>query len=268
MARPLSQKSSFRLFTWGIILIPFAIVSDAFLDTMTFGNESIREQLFSPTYQEVPIRFLFSIFIMAAIYLGMHYLAKTAEKEASLGQRVLDLSLARQDLVKFHENVSRQLRQTSAALSNNLELLQIQCSSSFDEKTRFFVEGISNCSARLNEQLDIDPALKETACSEPHRERTRLDQLAEEVFYELQKKRPEREQKFKIQPWLTAWFDRKMLRLIIYNLFSNAIDFIPETYRGRIDFGMFNRNEQKFFLFATMVPATLKLRQRAFSMPS
>ncbi len=230
-----------------MVLIPFAIVSDAILDAVIFGNESVREQLLSPTHHEVAIRFLFCTFILAAIYLGMHYLAKTAQKEAAMQQRIQDLSLARQDLEEFHDNLSRQLRQTSAALTSTLELLQAQCSTDFDEKTRFFMESVYRSSAKLNEQLDINLALTEFASGEPHREKVRLDQLAEEVIDELRKKHPDRVIEFKIQPWLTAWCDQKMLRLIIYNLFSNAIGFIPATRKGRIDFGMFNRNEQKVF---------------------
>jgi len=38
-----------------------------------------------------------------------------------------------------------------------------------------------------------------------------------------------------------------MLRLIIHNLFRNAIDFIPAERKGRIELGMFNRNGQKVF---------------------
>ncbi len=247
MAKTLSQKSSLRLFIWGIVLIPFAIVSDAILDAVIFGNESVTEQLVSPSYHEVAVRFLFCTFIIAAIYLGMHYLAKAAQKEAAMQLRIQDLSLVRQDLEEFHDNLSRQLRQTSASLTSTVELLKTQCSNDFDEKTHFFMENVYNSSAKLNEQLDISLALTEFVCGEPHRERVRLDQLAEEVIDELQKKHPDRELEFKIQPWLTAWCDQKMLRLIIYNLFSNAIDFIPATRKGRIDFGMFNRNQQKVF---------------------
>jgi light-regulated signal transduction histidine kinase (bacteriophytochrome) len=247
LAKTLSQKSSFRLFLWGIVLIPFAVISDVILDAVLFGDETIQEQLFSPSPQEVSIRLLFSTFILAAIYLGMHYLAKTSQREAALQSQLQDMSLARQDLEEFHENLSRQLRQTSASLRSTVELLQIQCSSEFDEKTRFFMESVYNCSSKLNEQLDINQALTELTCGEPHREKTRLDFLAKEVVEELRQKHPERELEFKIQPWLSDWCDQKMLRLIIYNLFCNAIDFIPASRKGRIELGMFNRNEQKVF---------------------
>ncbi len=247
MQKTLSQKSAFRLFFWGIVLIPFAIVSDAILDAVIFGNETVQEQLLSPDYHEVAVRFLFCTFILAAIYLGMHYLAKASQKEAVLLGQCQDLSLARQDLEEFHENLSRQLRQTSASLTSTVELLKTQCSSDFDEKNRFFMESIYNCSSKLKEQLDINQALTELAVGEPHREKTRLDFLANEVVEELQKKRPDRELEFKIQPWLSDWCDQKMLRLIIYNLFCNAIEFIPASRKGRIELGMFNRHEQKVF---------------------
>ncbi|HKJ28700.1 MAG TPA: HAMP domain-containing sensor histidine kinase, partial [Desulfuromonadales bacterium] len=238
---------SFRLFLWGMVLVPFAVISDAILDAVLFSDGSIQEQLFSPTTQEVAIRLLFSTFILAAIYLGIHYLAKTSQKEAALLSRVQDLSLVRQDLEEFHENLSRQLRQTSASLTSTVELLQAQCSNDFDEKTQFFMENVYNCSSKLNEQLDINQALTELTCGEPHREKTRLDFLAKEVVEELQQKYPDRDLEFKIQPWLSDWCDQKMLRLIIHNLFCNAIDFIPAERKGRIELGMFNRNEQKVF---------------------
>ena len=247
MATPLSQKSSLRLFLWGMVLIPFAVVPDAVLDAVIFGNESVQEQLLSPTYHEVAIRFLFCTFILAAIYLGMHYLAKSAAQRSGHAAADSGFEPCPAGSRRVSRQPLRELRQTSASRTSTIELLRSQCSHSFDEKTRFFMESIYNSSARLNEQLDINMALTEFAGGEPHRERVRLDQLAEEVVDELRKKRPGRELEFKIQPWLTAWCDRKMLRLIIYNLFCNAIDFIPETRKGRIDFGMFNRNQQKVF---------------------
>lgn len=247
MSRTLSQKSSFRLFLWGMALIPFAIVSDATLDAVIFGNETVLEQLFSPTYHEVAIRLLFSTFILAAIYLGMHYLAKTSQKEVDLKRSNRDLSLAKMDIEEFHEDLSRQLRHTSAALTSAVELLQAQCSSEFDEKTTFFMESISKCSSKLNEQLDVNLALTELTTGVPHREKTRLDKLANEVVEEMKSKRPDRDLEFNIQPWLSDWCDQEMLRLIIYNLFCNATEFIPPSRKGKIDFGMFNRNEQKVY---------------------
>jgi light-regulated signal transduction histidine kinase (bacteriophytochrome) len=228
LAKTLSQKSSFRLFLWGTVLVPFAFISDAILEAVLFGGRSIQDQLLSPNSHEMAIRLLFGIFILAAIYLGMHYLAKTSQKEAALLSRGQDLSLAKQDLEDFHQDLSRQLRQTSASLTSTVELLQAQCSRDFDDKTSFFMESVYNCSSKLNEQLDINHAVSEITCGEPHREKIRLDFLANEVVKELQQKHPDRELEFIIQPWL-------------------SIDFIPVSQKGRIELGMFNRNEQKVF---------------------
>lgn len=247
MSRTYSQKSSFRLFVWGLLLVPFAAIADSVLDAVLFGIGSVQEQLLSPSHHELAARFLFSTFILAAIYLGMHFLANTSQKEGALQQRNKDQGLARQDLEEFHDDLSQQLRNTSAELATSIELLKSQCVHDFDEKTQFFMEGISNTSNKLNEQLEISLALTELPLGEPHRERVKLDKLAAEVVEELKSTQPDRLVEFKIQPWMVGWCDKKMLRLVIHNLFCNAMAFIPHSRQGSVELGMFNRNGQKVF---------------------
>jgi len=243
----LSQRSSFRLFLWGFLLIPFAFVADSVLDAVLFEQGSIQEQLFSPSNHELAIRTLFSIFILAAIYLGMHYLANTGQRESSLQQSNKDLGLVRQDFEEFHEDLLRQLRNTSAGLTTSVELLKAQCSETFDDKTQFFMESIYNTSNKLNEQLEISLALSELPLGEPRRVHVKMDALALDVVEELKNKQPDKQVEFKIQPWITAWCDQKMIRQVLYNLFSNAMDFIPQSRQGEIKLGMFQRNGQKVF---------------------
>lgn len=247
MAKNLSQRSSFRLFLWGILLIPFSFVADAILDAVLFSEGSIQEQLFSPTFHELAVRILFGIFILAAIYLGMHYLANTAQKEGMLLQSNQDLRLLRQDFEEFHDDLLRQLRNTSSELVTSVELLKTQCGDDFDEKALFFTEGVCNTSNKLNQQLDISLAVTELPCGEPRREQVKLDKLAFDITEELKSKQPDREIDFKIQPWINDWCDRKMIRLVIYNLFRNAMDFIPHSRKGQIEFGMFDRSGKKVF---------------------
>ena len=230
-----------------MLLIPFSFVADAVLDAVIFSEGSVVEQLFSPTYHELAIRILFGIFILAAIYLGMHYLANTAQREGALQQSNKDLGLVRQDIEEFNDDLLRQLRNTSAELATSVELLNTQCGHDFDEKTQFFMEGIDNTSNKLNEQLEISLALTELSFGEPRRAQVKLDKLALEIVKELQSKQPDRQIEFKIQPWVNDWCDQKMLRPVMYNLFKNAMDFIPQSRKGRIEFGMFNRNTQKVF---------------------
>lgn len=230
-----------------MLLIPFSFVADAVLDAVLFSEGSVVEQLFSPNYHELAIRILFGIFILAAIYLGMHYLANTAQKEGTLLQSNKDLGLARQDIEEFNDDLLRQLRNTSSELATSVELLNAQCGHDFDEKAQFFMEGIDNTSNKLNEQLEISLALTELSFGEPRRAQVKLDKLALEIVEELQSKQPDRQIEFKIQPWVNDWCDQKMLRSVMYNLFKNAMGFIPPSRQGRIEFGMFNRNTQKVF---------------------
>lgn len=228
-------------------MIPSSFMAEAVIDAIIFNKGSIRDQLFSPSHHDLATRVLFSIFILAAVYLGMHFLANTAQKEGVLQQSNKDLGLVRQDFEEFHDDLLGQLRSTSAQLGTSVELLKAQCKEDVSEKAKFFLANISNTSDRLNEQLEISLALSEIPFGEPRRAQVKLDLLALDVIEELQSKRPDRQIEFKIQPWLTAWCDQKMLRQVIYNLFSNAMDFIPQSRQGKIELGMFHRHTQKVF---------------------
>jgi light-regulated signal transduction histidine kinase (bacteriophytochrome) len=230
-----------------MLLVPFATIADAVLDAVFFGEGSIRDQLFSPTLHEVSIRILFSTFILAAIYLGMHYLANTAQKEGALQQNNKDLGLTRQDLEELQDDLIRQLRNTSSELETSIELFKAHSEHTFSEKSQFFMESIYNTSNRLNEQLEVCLAHTELPSSELRRERVKLDQLALDVVEELRLQQPHRQIEFDIQPWINGWCDKKMLRLVIHNLFVNAMSSIPQSRQGKVEFGMFNRNGQKVF---------------------
>ena len=67
------------------------------------------------------------------------------------------------------------------------------------------------------------------------------------IVEELKNKQPDKQVEFKIQPWMTAWCDPKMFRQVLYNLFSNAMDFIPQSRQGKIELSMFQRNGQNVF---------------------
>ena len=171
MPKTLSQKSLSRLFLWGLALIPLAIISDAILGAVLFDQGAIVEQILSPSYYQIANRFLFSVFILAAIYLGMHYLADTAQREKTLMQSNQDLDLTRKDIEDFNHDLLQHLRNTSSEISTSMALLKAQCDSELEEKTRYFLESIANCNEKLSRQLDTSLALVELPVNQPRRER-------------------------------------------------------------------------------------------------
>jgi light-regulated signal transduction histidine kinase (bacteriophytochrome) len=245
LPKTLAQKSSYRLFLWGLLLVACAAIADSALDAVLFHAGSLREQLFTPGYRELAARVLFSTFILAAIYLGMHYLANNAHKEAALQQSNLDLALARKDLEELQEDLLRHLRNSAAQLATSLDLLKDQCDAGLDEKTRFLMENAGKSSRRLNDQLEMSLALTGLSFGEPRREQVKLDKLALDVVAEVQGRQTGRQIEFKVQPWIIGWCDPKMLRQVIYNLLCNACDFIPPARKGRVEFGCLNRDGQK-----------------------
>jgi len=245
LPRTLSQKALLRLILWGLVLIPLANAADVIMDTVLFGEGTVTQQLLSPSSQELAMRVLFSVFILAAVYLGMHYLANTAERERALHQRAEDLDRARQDLEDFNHDLLQQLRNTSSEISTSMSLLQTQRAQELDDKTLYFLEAVGTGHAKLNRQLEIGCDLMNLPLHQPQREHIKVDKLALEIRDELIRRHPDREIEFSIQPWITIVSDREMIRHVLYQLFSNAMDFIPTRQKGRIELDMYHRGAQK-----------------------
>ena len=245
MPKTLSQKSLFRLFVWGLVLIPLAMVSDAILGAVLFGEGTVAEQLLVPSYHHLAIRLLYGTFMLAAIYLGMHYLANTAQREKSLMQSNQDLDLVRKDVEYFNHDICQHLRTTSSEINTAMALLKAQCEEQPEDRIGFFVQSVANGNEKLRRQLDTCLALVDLPVSQTRRERIKIDKLALDIREELLHKHPERQIEFKIQPWITIVSDRRMIQLVIYQLFCSAMDFIPTDRKGRIELGMYHRGEQK-----------------------
>ena len=245
MSRTLSQKALLRLILWGLVLIPLANIADVIMDAVLFAEGTLSQQVLSPSSQELAMRVLFSVFILAAIYLGMHYLANTAEREQALHQRTLDLDRARQDLEDFNHDLLQQLRNTSSEIRTSMTLLETQCAQELDDKTHYFLKAIGNGHAKLDSQLDISCDLMNLPLHQPQREQIKIDKLALEIRDELIRRHPHREIEFSIQPWITIVSDREMIRQVLSQLFCNAMDFIPASQKGRIALSMYHRGTQK-----------------------
>jgi light-regulated signal transduction histidine kinase (bacteriophytochrome) len=241
----LSQKALIRLLLWGFVLIPLAMAADAMFHAVLFGEGTFWQQFLAPAFPELACRLLFSIFVLAAIYLGMHYLAKTAQRERTLQQEAHDLNLACRDYENFSEDMLQHLRNTSSEINTAISLLKNRCQDELNDKTRFFLESVVNFNSKLNRQLETSLALTEVPLSQPHRELIQIDKLAEGIAADLQNRHPEREVEFIIQPWISIVSDRKMMAYVIQQLFYSAMDFIPSRQKGRIELGMYQRGLQK-----------------------
>ncbi len=247
MSKTVSEKSSFQLFLWGLLLLPFAYVADSVLDAVLFGQGELREQLTAPSYHEAAGRILILIFILAGIYLGMHFLAKVARRERILQQRNSDLTCAKQELEALDENAARHLRKATAGLTSAVNLLLTQNCHPDDQKLQFLIQGVSRARDRLDAQLAIFTSLTSLPVGELHRERINLERLAEEVIEILRDQWAERTVEFIVQPWMNAWCDQRLMRQILHELFSHALDSLPRDRKGRIELGMLDRLGQPTF---------------------
>lgn len=164
-----------------------------------------------------------------------------------LQQRNKDLANAKQELESLDEGASRCLYDTAAELTASITLLKTQSEGHDNEKLCFLLQGVSKASEKFDLQLGIFATLTSSPAGELHRERIRLDRVAEDIIAELSDQWTGRQVKFKVQPWITAWCDRRLMRQVLQEFFSNALDLLPHDEPGLIEFGRVYRNEQAVY---------------------
>jgi light-regulated signal transduction histidine kinase (bacteriophytochrome) len=242
-----SEKLARQLLLWGFLMLPFAYLADSVLDAIIFGERSLWSQLLYPDFHELAIRLLFSIFIMAAIGLGLHHLSRVARIEKVFRHRNEDLALANLELEQFNLSLAGDLRNSLTDLCASLALLKAQCSEQQDEKTRFLSEKVYTISETLEAQIGPMMKLAAIASGDLQRENVKLDALVLGITDDLLSTYTKSHIDVKVQSDLSAWCDPKLMHLALENLLSNALKFIPGERPCQIEFGRLKQQQKTVF---------------------
>ncbi len=159
------------------------------------------------------------------------------ELEEKVASRTAALENANKELESFSYSVSHDLRAPLRHISGFLELLKKETESSASEKTRHYIDVISNSAGRMElliKDLLSFSQMKRTLFSS---QRVNMDELLSDVldeFSEEMKKHNTNVLKHKL-PHIQG--DKAMLRVVLVNLISNAVKFSSKSPDPLIETG-------------------------------
>jgi light-regulated signal transduction histidine kinase (bacteriophytochrome) len=154
-----------------------------------------------------------------------------------LVKRARDLETSNNELESFAYSVSHDLRAPLRHVVGYSELLQRQASSLLDEKSRRFMQTILESAKRMGNLIDDLLAFSRIGRAETKNTLVSLDQLVKEVVAEIGQDTTGRDIVWKIHPLPGCYGDRSMLKLVIFNLLSNAAKFTRIRARAEIEIG-------------------------------
>ncbi len=148
-----------------------------------------------------------------------------AELEQRVRDRTAELQAANHELEAFAYSVSHDLRAPLRHLTGYSELLLRSDLAGFDDKTRRHLTYISESAVRMGQLIDDLLSFSRAGRTELHQETVHLDVLVQEVIKELLPDTQGRQVHWQIAPLPDVNADASLLRLVLTNLFANALKF-------------------------------------------
>jgi light-regulated signal transduction histidine kinase (bacteriophytochrome) len=190
----------------------------------------------------------FVIFVAWAVIIAV-FAAVRRRAEHDLLQARDHLQAANKELEAFAYSVSHDLRAPLRHIAGYGELLRRQASSVLDEKSRRFLDTISESSKRMGVLIDDLLAFSRIGRAETNKTAVRIDQLVEEVIAELKDDVSGRDIAWKIGKLPACHGDRALLKVALTNLISNAVKFTRDRAPARIEIGSVDGKREVVELF-------------------
>jgi signal transduction histidine kinase len=162
---------------------------------------------------------------------------KISELNDELNHHVRQVEAANKELEAFSYSVSHDLRAPLRHVTGFVELLNKRDLSALDEKSRHYLQVISEAAEKMGALIDDLLAFSRMGRAEMMKTRVDVDRMVKEIIAELEAETEGREIAWEIAPLPLVEADPAMLRLVLVNLIANALKFTRSRSRARIEIG-------------------------------
>jgi PAS domain S-box-containing protein len=159
------------------------------------------------------------------------------ELEQRVVERTAQLQAANHELEAFSYSVSHDLRAPLRQVLGFVDLLQKDAGPSLSETNLHYLATISQGAKRMGNLIDDLLAFARIMKSDMQRAEVNLDELVRETLGDFQTETDARKIRWKIDPLPVVLADRALLRMVLVNLFSNAVKFTGKCAKPEIKIG-------------------------------
>lgn len=148
-----------------------------------------------------------------------------------------ELTAVNKELEAFSYSVSHDLRAPLRGIDGFSQALLEDYTDKLDENGKDYLNRVRASALQMSQLIDDLLALSRVTRSEIKAESLDLSSLAQDVADDLDKDQKKRNVKFTIEAGMIALGDKRLLRVVLYNLISNAWKFTEKSPEATIEFG-------------------------------
>lgn len=193
---------------------------------------------------------------------------KIHELNEELNRHVEQVEFANRELEAFSYSVSHDLRAPLRHITGFVELLGKRDLSSLDEKSRHYLEVISDAARKMGDLIDDLLAFSRMSRTEIRKTAVDFGELVRDAISDLKDETAGRDIGWEIAPLPSAEGDAALLRQVMINLISNALKFTRSRSRARIEIGAVSDrpDETIFFVRDNGVGFDMKYSDKLFGL--
>jgi signal transduction histidine kinase len=174
---------------------------------------------------------------------------KIEELNTELNRHLLLAEAANKELEGFSYSVSHDLRAPLRHITGFVELLNKRDLGGLDEKSRHYLQVISESAQKMGVLIDDLLAFSRMGRADMMRTRINFDALVKEAVDDLKEEARGREIVWEIGLLPGVEGDAAMLRQVLVNLVSNALKFTLKRPRARIEIGAITDQPQEIYFY-------------------
>ncbi len=160
------------------------------------------------------------------------------ELEDHVNQRTSELQASIRELESFSYSVSHDLRSPLRGINGFSSLLLQDYGERLDQQGKEYLRRICSATLRMSELIDGMIDLAQLTREPIHLAEFDLSRMAESIAKELQGAEPERRVEFIAESDVRVRGDERLLRIVLYNLLSNAWKFTARKEVAHVAFGV------------------------------
>jgi PAS domain S-box-containing protein len=169
------------------------------------------------------------------------------ELEQRVADRTAELDAANKELEAFAYSVSHDLRAPLRHVSGFSALLSARAGDQLDDKSRHYVERISDSVNEMGTLIDDLLAFSRTGRKELSIERVDMDALVAEALAPLREDTRDRSVDWVVTPLPPTAGDRSLLRQVWANLLDNAVKYTRGRDPARVEIGALEEDHSNVF---------------------
>lgn len=193
---------------------------------------------------------------------------KINELNAELSHHLQQVEAANKELEAFSYSVSHDLRAPLRHITGFVELLNERDPGALDEKSRHYLQVISDSARKMGVLIDDLLAFSRMGRAELMKTRFDLGMLVREIVSELGQDIHGRDVSWEIAPLPVVVGDAAMLRQVLVNLIANALKFTRQRQQARIEIGVVREHpdETLFYVRDNGVGFDMKYADKLFGL--